>query len=136
MSNANRQQDKCPAWRSSNSATTSRQNPISGALLQPWFLDRETAVAVQRLIPRKYFFRMRWYFEDFGCLACGRKNRVYHSNGFCLQCFSLVSQRMVACMKRRKRLLKNHENSISRHNYLARAEEAQKLLGDLAAKGF
>jgi hypothetical protein len=45
--------------------------------LQPWFLDRRACCAIKRLIPPVHLSKMRYYFEDYGCLRCGSKTRPY-----------------------------------------------------------
>lgn len=71
------------------------------AMLQPWFLPFEMACAVKRLIPREYLSRMRWMFEDYGCILCGRKSVTYGANGFCRICRWGLLKRMIASMKKR-----------------------------------
>ena len=51
--------------------------------LQPWFLPVEVYRAIRRVLPYIHLFKMRYYFEDYGCLKCGKKNALYQSNGFC-----------------------------------------------------
>ena len=108
---------------------------ISNALLQPWFLSLETAKAVLRLIPRKYFSRMRWFFEDFGCLRCRRKKLEYGGNCLCAPCRHAVMRCMIRSVKRRSKTSKGAKPPVPKRGYLDRAEAAEKLLGDLAAGG-
>ncbi len=76
-------------------------DPRELAMLQPWFLPLEIAYAVKQLIPREYLSRMRWMFEDFGCILCGTKSVRYGGNGFCRDCRWGLLKRMIASMKKR-----------------------------------
>ena len=41
--------------------------------LQPWFLPLKTASEIRALLPADHRHKMRFYFEDYGCLKCGKK---------------------------------------------------------------
>ncbi len=69
--------------------------------LQPWFLPVETYRAIRRLLPYIHLFKMRYYFEDYGCLKCGKKNVLYQSNGFCESCGVVIRHRVKQSLKRR-----------------------------------
>lgn len=108
---------------------------ISDALLQPWFLSMETAKAVLRLIPRVYFSRMRWFFEDYGCLRCGKRNVAYGSNCLCFRCRLRVAYRMRRSMQRRLAHARVPTHQLREPSYINRAKLAERLLSDLAANG-
>ena len=69
--------------------------------LQPWFLPVEVYRAIRRLLPYIHLFKMRYYFEDYGCLKCGKKNVLYQSNGFCETCGVVIRHRVKQALKRR-----------------------------------
>jgi hypothetical protein len=71
--------------------------------LQPWFLPKSTYLAVRRLLPSSQLAKMRYYFEDYGCLKCGHRHALYASNGLCRRCSIIVRSRIVLCLKRRFR---------------------------------
>ena len=67
--------------------------------LQPWFLPRASRLAINSLIPPHYRNKMRFYFEDYGCMVCG-KHDLYDANGMCLPCHHLVRRRIQASVRR------------------------------------
>lgn len=71
--------------------------------LQPWFLPLPVATAVRRILPSVQLAKMRYYFEDYGCLRCGDRNTIYKANGMCMKCANLVRVRVLSCLKKRLR---------------------------------
>jgi hypothetical protein len=71
--------------------------------LQPWFLPKPTYLTLRRLLPSSQLAKMRYYFEDYGCLKCGGRNGLYASNGMCNGCSIIVRSRVVLCLARRFR---------------------------------
>jgi hypothetical protein len=69
---------------------------------QPWFLPRASRLAINSLIPAGYRNKMRAYFDDYGCMICG-KHELYDANGMCLACHHLIRRRLKTCVKRRTR---------------------------------
>jgi hypothetical protein len=69
--------------------------------LQPWFLPVEVYREIRRLLPYIHLFKMRYYFEDYGCIKCGKKNVMYQSNGFCESCGVVIRHRVKMALKRR-----------------------------------
>ncbi len=67
---------------------------------QPWFLPRASRLAINSLIPPSYRNKMRAYFEDYGCMVCGKFDQ-YDANGMCLPCHHLVTRRLKTCVRRR-----------------------------------
>jgi hypothetical protein len=75
--------------------------PEDELFLQPWFLSRSTYDAIRRLLPPSQMLKMRYYFEDYGCLKCGNLNALYCSNGLCRGCSIVVRARVALALKRR-----------------------------------
>jgi hypothetical protein len=71
--------------------------------LQPWFLPKPTYLTLKKLIPSSQFAKMRYYFDDYGCLKCGSRNALYGSNGMCSGCSIVVRGRIAVCLKKRFR---------------------------------
>jgi hypothetical protein len=71
-------------------------------LMQPWFLPKRIADAIRGMVPHSYRSRMRYYFEDYGCMICGCES-LYHSNGMCLRCFKRILSRIKKSFARRAR---------------------------------
>jgi hypothetical protein len=61
--------------------------------LQPWFLPRRVAFAIHELVPPDFWNKMRYFFEDYGCMLC-EKETGYHSNGMCEACHRKVRVRV------------------------------------------
>jgi len=69
--------------------------------LQPWFLPIEVYREIRRLLPYIHLFKMRYYFDDYGCLRCGKKDVMYQSNGLCESCGVVVRYRVKHALMRR-----------------------------------
>jgi hypothetical protein len=67
----------------------------------PWYLPKDIYLAVRRLLPNIHISKMRYYFDDYGCLRCERQNVLYETNGLCEQCNVIVRGRLANCLKRR-----------------------------------
>lgn len=84
-------------------STTSKSTPSSPAddvLLQPWFLPKRIADAIRGIVSPAYHARLRYYFEDYGCMIC-KCETIYHSNGMCAPCFKKVLNRLKKSVRRR-----------------------------------
>jgi hypothetical protein len=71
--------------------------------LQPWFLPKATYLKLKTLLPSSQLAKMRYYFEDYGCLKCGSRTALYGSNGMCFGCSFVVRGRIAICLKKRFR---------------------------------
>jgi hypothetical protein len=69
--------------------------------LQPWFLPKPTYLTLKKLLPSSQLAKMRYYFEDYGCLKCSSRTALYGSNGMCFQCSIVVRGRVALCLKKR-----------------------------------
>jgi hypothetical protein len=69
--------------------------------LQPWFITRPLHDELRRLLPPSQMLKMRYYFDDFGCLRCQSRTAMYRSNGMCTSCFVLVHSRVIGCLRKR-----------------------------------
>jgi hypothetical protein len=79
------------------------REPGSDVFLQPWFLPRDVYAQIRRVLPSAHMSKMRYYFEDYGCLRCGVRDSLYGSNGFCEKCGVLIRGRVTRALKRRLR---------------------------------
>ena len=82
--------------RNSKSYTTVAEK----VLFQPWFLPRRVAYAVHAIVPRDFWRKMRYFFEDYGCMICGKESE-YHSNGMCATCADRTRRKLAQSVKRR-----------------------------------
>ncbi len=99
--------------------------------LQPWFLDRRRAEAIRRMVPDHFVHKMRFYFEDWGCLVCDSKRRRYGSNGMCHVCTHRIQKRLFECLKGRHVRTEKAPPSTRLMDEIARVRSARMLLSDL-----
>lgn len=83
-------------------STTVRSSSVDDVLLQPWFLPKRIADAIRGMVPTSFHAKMRYYFEDYGCMVCEREV-FYHSNGMCMPCYRKVLARLKKSVRRRAR---------------------------------
>lgn len=97
--------------------------PEDELFLQPWFLSRSQYEAVRRLLPPSQMLKMRYYFDDYGCLKCGNLEALYGSNGLCRGCSVVVRARVVLALKRRFKQVGVKIQKEPFERYLARVFE-------------
>ncbi len=101
---------------------------LDDIFLQPWFLPLKASSAIRALLPAEHRHKMRFYFEDYGCLKCGKKKVRYGSNAMCKTCVQQVKLRFFWAMKRRwTRMSDSHSRTFKR------TSDAQRMLSDLEA---
>lgn len=122
--------DKKPAKNASSNLRRKRFNSHELAF-QPWFLPRASRLAIGALIPPGYRNKMRFYFDDYGCMICG-KRELYDANGMCLPCHHLIRRRLATSFRRR--LVGKPEDSIA-IAMKQRAVLASRLLATFAQRG-
>lgn len=103
---------------------------LDQVLLQPWFLPKRVALKIHGLIPLMFWKKMRYFFDDYGCMVCG-EDGVYHSCGMCVQCYARVRQRLARSIKRRSR---NQPYKRLDHVLLRQEKLARKLLAKFAVR--
>jgi hypothetical protein len=69
--------------------------------LQPWFLPKDISLQIRMLLPHIQLTKMRYYFDDHGCLRCERRDVLYGSCGLCESCSATVRRRLQTCLKKR-----------------------------------
>ena len=108
-----------------------QQDILSDVFLQPWFLSQQTAFAIRNLLPAEHRHKMRFYFDDYGCLKCGKTNVRYGSNAMCKPCVQQVKLKMLFAVKRR---WQNRSPAADPPRTFQRVAEARRLLADLIPK--
>jgi hypothetical protein len=103
------------------------QELLDDIFLQPWFLPQQTALAIRRLLPPEHRRKMKFYFDDYGCLKCGTKNAPYGSNALCKRCMQQVKLKLFFAVKRRWTAAS--PDNLPRT--FKRMADAQRLLKDL-----
>ena len=102
---------------------------LDDIFLQPWFLPRENAFAIRRIIPPGHRHKMKFYFNDYGCMRCKKNNVTYGSNALCKVCMQQVKLKWFFAIKRRW-------TAASPENLprtFTRMADAQRMLKDLLA---
>lgn len=115
----------------------SRRNPGSSeldmAMLQPWFIPRETWKEVLRLLRAGWKRKMRYCFDDYGCIRCDRNNVQHRGCGMCDECFGRITRRLKFTVRRHFRELVGAEKSSYAGEFQKRAALAEKLLKGMLA---
>lgn len=75
--------------------------PDDQVFMLPWFLPKPAYLAIRRILPNIHIAKMRYYFEDYGCIRCERRDVLYRTNGLCEQCNPIVRWRLTQCLKKR-----------------------------------
>jgi hypothetical protein len=67
----------------------------SQAILEPWFqTSRELAAAIRRHQSIFHKRKFALYFEKWGCLICGTKEKAHASRGMCNECLCKFVKRL------------------------------------------
>jgi hypothetical protein len=106
--------------------SASIQHMVMEVFLQPWFVPRETAETIRSLLPAIHFRKMRFYFDDWGCMKCEKKGVMYGANGMCSRCAQKVQHRVKACLEKR-----SVAGEAGQPLMCSRVESAKWLLRDL-----
>ena len=75
--------------------------PDDQVFMLPWFLPKQTYLAVRHILPNIHIAKMRYYFEDYGCMRCERRDVWYRTNGPREKCNAIVRWRLTHCLKKR-----------------------------------
>jgi hypothetical protein len=112
----------------SRAQTVSHREIMGRILLQPWFLPKRIAFAIHGMVPPDFWNKMRYFFDDYGCMVCGKGGR-YHSNGMCHRCHQNIYVKLKASLVRRLKV--RRDNRLAER--LFRQEKlAKRLLGKFA----
>lgn len=76
---------------------------------------------------------MRTYFDDYGCMRCGRSEVSHKANGMCHRCHSLIRTRLERSAVRR---MKPPQISAYARKLVENGLKARDLLKDLCDAGF
>ena len=79
---------------------------------------------------------MGYFFHDYGCLVCGRKDRPHCANGMCQNCLAVVRYRVAQSLQRRieeRPAIEIDIREVMRQKLLAlKRKKAREILSDLA----
>ena len=102
--------------------------------LQPWFIPRETYRTLRTLLPSVTLLKMRYYFQDYGCIRCGQTEVLYGSNGFCERCSVMIRGRVIRAMQRRLKQAGVACEVKPTTIFTDRMADAQRLLAGILSK--
>lgn len=109
--------------------------PVSDEVfLQPWFMPRNVYAAIRRLLPSVHLAKMRYYFDDYGCLRCGDTDGLYGSNGLCERCTVLVKWRVAQALRKRLKQVGVGSDSPYAGEITDRTMTARRLLRKFAMR--
>jgi hypothetical protein len=69
--------------------------------LQSWYMPKTVSLQMRKILPSIHLAKMRYYFDDHGCLRYARRNILYGSNGVCENCSVMVRSRFAKCLEKR-----------------------------------
>lgn len=110
----------------------SRKSASDLALVQPWFLPRRTSQQILQLLPAEWKRRMRYCFDDYGCLRCDRKDIPHLCCGFCDKCGGMVLRRLKFTVRKHFKRPVDSDPLSGSSGFLVRANLAQKLLSGIS----
>lgn len=99
------------------------------AFFPPWFLTEKLVLKIDALLPYYYHKRLRFYFDQHGCIRCRRKDVDYCAGGLCKPCNGLISDRL----KRTDRTMKQRYDTDAQapcESFLRKRNSARALLAD------
>ena len=97
--------------RRKSSGRQSEPNADQDIFLQPWYMPKPVSSQLRKILPSIHLAKMRYYFDNHGCLRCERRDFLYGSNGICENCSVVVRRRLANCLEKRLRSLGVMENS-------------------------
>lgn len=104
------------------------------AFFPPWFIEKKVLKKIRSMIPDYYHKRLRYYFDSFGCIRCGRKDVIYSCGGLCLGCQWTINNRL----KKSDEEMKQHYGAkvwrLPSAHFLKRYATARELLRDLPGR--
>jgi hypothetical protein len=106
------------------SAKTTAKFTPDELLLQPWFLPNRVAFAIRAMAPPDYRLKMRYFFDDYGCMICERDDD-YASNGMCHRCYVQVRKKIARSVKAHRKSSKDRRFDLG---LIRQAKLAKKLL--------
>ena len=104
------------------------------AFFPPWFLEKKVLRKIRRMLPDYYHKRLRYYFDAFGCIRCGRKDVIYSCGGLCLGCQWTINNRLKKSDAEMKRHYGGNKSWLPSADFLKRYTTARELLRDFKGK--
>ncbi len=67
--------------------------------LQPWFRSKKKAIEIRRQQTPPETRKWATYFQQWGCIRCGKRELPHCALGFCQPCYQTVDFRLKAVLK-------------------------------------
>ena len=75
----------------------------AGADLEPWFQPKKVAYEIRKRQTVTEQRKWSYFFDDWGCVVCGTKDRAHESLGMCSTCHQRTVYRLQSSMRRREK---------------------------------
>lgn len=88
--------------------------------LEPWFRSKKVAHEIrrrQRVIEQR---KWTYFFEDWGCLVCGTRDKPHVSNGMCSSCLNRTVSRLKSIIRQREKSQEDDDRGFDDSMRLAR----------------
>lgn len=115
-------------------ATKTKKATDDEVSFQPWFLPKDVSLQIRMILPQIHLAKMRYYFDDHGCLRCERRNVLYGSCGLCESCCATVRRRLQTCLKVRLKAVGVAEDRHANYRLADPVLAARDILGQRASK--
>ena len=102
--------------------------------LQPWFLPKDISLQIRMLLPHVHLTKMRYYFDDHGCLRCERRDVLYGSCGLCESCSVTIRRRLQTCLKKRLKAVGVSSTRPAAYNLTDPVLAARDIIGSNPSK--
>ena len=100
------------------------------AILEPWFqTSRALAAAIRRHQSIFHKRKFALYFEKWGCLVCGTKEKAHASRGMCHECLCKFVQRLQQLEKEYAQAHPQEYESQQIESLTSRVRSAERILG-------
>lgn len=101
-----------------------------GAILEPWFATSTAlAAAIRRHASIFHKRKFTLYFEKWGCLVCGTKERPHASHAMCHRCSTKFVQRLNQIENEYAKAHPQEYANQQTENLTSRIRNAERILG-------
>jgi hypothetical protein len=123
-------------FRRQQRRTPSTEEHFDETLLGPAsFLPKKVVAAIFRIVPRCYWRRMSYFYQDYGCLRCCRRDQPYGGSGLCANCAWRVRYRVKKSLEKREITDEVTTKPVPEERmYTFRRRKARQLLAGFASK--
>src|SRR5205807_5726388 len=99
------------------------------AILEPWFQSYAVAQELRRHQSMFHKRKFSLYFEKWGCLVCGTKERAQQSHGMCHKCWLRLVARLRALEKEYAKAHPQEYVNQQMESLTSRIRNAERILG-------